>query len=87
MPIPEEYLQKTEEARAWAVEKLAEFNDEMMEHFMEDKEVTPELMKSALRDATLKLLITPVFCGAAYKIKVFICFSIRWWITFPLRLM
>lgn len=69
MPIPEEYLQKTEEARAWAVEKLAEFNDEMMEHFMEDKEVTPELMKSALRDATLKLLITPVFCGAAYKNK------------------
>lgn len=69
MPIPEEYLQKTEEARAWAVEKLAEFNDEMMGHFMEDKEVTPELMKSALRDATLKLLITPVFCGAAYKNK------------------
>jgi len=69
MPIPEEYKQKTEEARAWAVEKLAEFNDEIMTLFMEDKEVSSELMKIALRDATLKLLITPVFCGAAYKNK------------------
>jgi elongation factor G len=69
VPIPEDYIQKTDEARAWAVEKLAEFNDEVMELFMEDKEVSPELMKRALRDATLKLLITPVFCGAAYKNK------------------
>jgi elongation factor G len=69
VPMPEEYKQKTEEARAWAVEKLAEFNDEMMDLFMEDKEVSPELMKKALRAATLKLLITPVFCGAAYKNK------------------
>lgn len=68
-PIPDGYLQKTAEARAWAVEKLAEFNDEVMELFMEDKEVSAELMKKALREATLKLLITPVFCGAAYKNK------------------
>ena len=67
--IPEEYKQKTEEARAWAVEKLAEFHDEIMELFMDDKEVSPELMKKALRESTLKLLITPVFCGAAYKNK------------------
>ncbi len=69
IPIPADYIQKTEEARAWAVEKLAEFNDEIMEHFMEEKEVSPELIQKALRDATLKLLITPVFCGAAYKNK------------------
>jgi elongation factor G len=68
-PIPEAYLKKTEEARSWAVEKLAEFNDEIMECFMEDREVSAELMKKALREATLKLLITPVFCGAAYKNK------------------
>jgi elongation factor G len=67
--IPEDHRKKTEEARAWAVEKLAEFNDEIMELFMEDKEVSPELMKRALREATLNLLVTPVFCGAAYKNK------------------
>jgi len=69
IPIPDDYKQRAEEARAWAVEKLAEFNDEIMELFMEDKEVPSELMKHALREATLKLLITPVFCGAAYKNK------------------
>jgi elongation factor G len=69
IPIPEDYKQKAAEARSWAVEKLAEFNDEIMELFMEDKEVPSALMKHALRDATLKLLITPVFCGAAYKNK------------------
>lgn len=67
--IPSAYLQKTEETRAWAAEKLAEFSDEIMELFMEDREVPAELMKKALREATLKLLITPVFCGAAYKNK------------------
>lgn len=68
-PVPEVLKQKTEEARSWAVEKLAEFNDEIMELFMEDKEVPAALLKRALRDATLRLLITPVFCGAAYKNK------------------
>ncbi len=68
-PVPEILQQKTEEARSWAVEKLAEFNDEIMELFMDDKEVPAALLKRALRDATLKLLITPVFCGAAYKNK------------------
>ncbi|MCK9218829.1 MAG: elongation factor G [Bacteroidales bacterium] len=67
--IPEAYRQKTEEARAWATEKLAEFDDEIMNLFMDDKEVPSELMRKALREATLKLLITPVFCGAAYKNK------------------
>ncbi|MCK9204785.1 MAG: elongation factor G [Bacteroidales bacterium] len=67
--IPAEYRQKTEETRSWAVEKLAEFNDEVMALFMEDKEVPSELMKIALRESTIKLLLTPVFCGAAYKNK------------------
>lgn len=69
IPIPEEYKTKTEEARSWAVEKLAEFNDEIMELFMDDKEVSGDMIKKALREATLKLLITPVFCGTAYKNK------------------
>jgi elongation factor G len=60
---------KCNEARAYLVEKVAEFNDEIMELFFEEKEVPTELLKRALRNATLKMLITPVFCGAAYKNK------------------
>ena len=67
--IPEVLRPKCEEARAKLVEKVAEFNDEIMELFFEEADVPAELLKSAARDATLKLLITPVFCGAAYKNK------------------
>lgn len=68
-PIPDEFKEATENARKAIVEKLAEFNEEIMEMFFEDKEVPAELLKTAAREATIKLLLTPVFCGAAYKNK------------------
>lgn len=67
--IPEVYKSKVEEARYTIVEKLAEYDDEIMGLFLEDKEVPENLLKKAARNATLKLLITPVFTGAAYKNK------------------
>lgn len=66
-PIPAEYVEKAEKARLSLVEKLADFDDEIMEMFFEEKEVSTEKLMEAVRNATLKLLITPVFCGAAYK--------------------
>ena len=67
--IPEELKAQAYEYRQILIEKLADFNEEIFELFMEDKEVPEELLKKAARDATLKLLITPVFCGASYKNK------------------
>jgi elongation factor G len=67
--IPAEYKPKVEEARLKLVEKVAEFSDEIMELFFAEKEVPPAMLKQAAREATLKMLITPVFCGAAYKNK------------------
>jgi elongation factor G len=69
MEIPDIYKERVKEARAWIVEKLAEFNEEIMQLFFEDKEVPNDLLKEAARHATLKMLVTPVFCGAAYKNK------------------
>ncbi|MEE4257389.1 MAG: elongation factor G [Bacteroidales bacterium] len=67
--IPEEYTDNVEQARNELIEKLADFNDEIAELYLDEQDVPPELLKSAAREATLKLLITPVFCGAAYKNK------------------
>ncbi len=67
--IPDEYKQAVEDARMLLVEKLADFDEEIMELYFDEKEVSVELLKKAARDASLKLLITPVFCGAAYKNK------------------
>jgi elongation factor G len=69
IPVPAEYVERMEEARKFLSEKLADYNDEIMELYLEEKEVPTELLKSAAREATLKLLITPVFAGAAYKNK------------------
>lgn len=67
--IPEEFRTQARDFKAQLVERLADFNEEILELFLEDKEVPAELLKKAAREATLKLLITPVFCGAAYKNK------------------
>lgn len=68
-PVPEQYKDKLSEARAQLLEKLADFSDEVAELFLEDQEVSNELLKRAAREATLRLNITPVLCGAAYKNK------------------
>ncbi|MFA6125712.1 MAG: elongation factor G [Bacteroidales bacterium] len=67
--IPDSYIERCDEARSFLIEKLAEYNDEIMNLFLEDQDVSTELLKKAAREATIKLLITPVFCGAAYKNK------------------
>ncbi len=67
--IPENYKTEAEKYRTELIEKLADFNDEIMELYLEEKEIPEELLKKAARDAALKLLITPVFTGAAYKNK------------------
>jgi len=67
--IPAELKEKAEEARLYLVEKIADFNEEIMEMFLDGKEVETEMLKRAARDVTLKALITPVFCGSSYKNK------------------
>jgi len=67
--IPDAYKAAAKEARAYLAEKVAEFDDEVMEMFLEDQEIPSEKLKKVARKATLKMMITPVFCGAAYKNK------------------
>lgn len=67
--IPEEYKQQAIDARNFLIEKVADFNDEVLELYFDEQEVPDDLLKKAAREATLKLVITPVFTGAAYKNK------------------
>lgn len=67
--IPDEYVEKCKKARDLIVEKISDYDDEIMELYLEEKEVPANLLKAAAREATIKLMITPVFCGAAYKNK------------------
>lgn len=69
MQIPAELKEPAEKARAALIEKLADFDEELLELFLDDGDIPTELLKKVARDATMKMLITPVFCGAAYKNK------------------
>lgn len=67
--IPVEYMEMHSQAREELIENLADFSNEVMGLYVEEKDVPADILKKAARDATLKMLITPVFCGAAYKNK------------------
>jgi len=67
--IPQEYLKQAKEAHAYLVEKVADFDEDILSQFLDDSDVPADQLKKAIREATLKLLITPVLCGAAYKNK------------------
>ena len=67
--IPEKLKERAQELREQLIEKLADFDDTIMEKFLNEEEVSTEEIKSAARNAVLNLLITPVFCGTAFKDK------------------
>lgn len=69
--LPEGYAEKVEEYRAKLIEVAADFDEELMEKFLEEDidDVTPEQINAAIRKGCLSLEITPVFCGSAYKNK------------------
>jgi len=67
--IPDDYKEKAKEYRNKMIERLSDYSDEIMELYLNDEYVPSNLLKKVAREATLKLLITPVFCGSAYKNK------------------
>jgi elongation factor G len=67
--IPENLEVVSAAARMVLLEKLADFDEGVMEKFLEDKEVSPEELRRALRKATLSLELVPVLCGSAFKNK------------------
>ena len=68
-PIPENMMEQALEARRNLVEKVADLDDEIAELYLEDKEIPTDKLMAAIRKATIKLMMVPVLCGAAYKNK------------------
>ena len=67
--IPEDMRELAEEYRAKMVESICETDEELMEKFFADEEITTEELKAALRRATIANSIVPVVCGTSYKNK------------------
>ncbi|RJQ44641.1 MAG: elongation factor G [Gaiellales bacterium] len=67
--VPEDMVDFAQDYRDHMIEKLADFDDELMEAFVEGKEISNERIKQAIRQATIDIKITPVLCGTAFKNK------------------
>ena len=65
--IPPDRLEEARTHRTSMLERLAEYDDELAELYLDDKPVSVELIRTVTRFCVLRSLFTPVFCGAAYK--------------------
>ena len=67
--IPADLQDLAEEWRENMVEAAAEANDDLMEKYLEEGELTVDEIKAGLRARTLASEITPMLCGSAFKNK------------------
>ena len=68
--IPAELREQAEEYHHQLIDAVAEQDEELLEtYLMDESSVTPEMIRRAVRAATLAATITPVLCGSAFKNK------------------
>jgi elongation factor G len=67
--IPAEMADAAHQARTELIEAVAEYDDELMEDYLEEKPVEPARLIADIRKATLDISMTPVLCGSAFKNK------------------
>ena len=68
--IPEELREQAEEYHHQLIDSVADHDDELTVTYLEDEsKVTPEMLRRALRAATLDITVTPVLAGSAFKNK------------------
>ena len=68
-PIPAALEAQAAEYRDKLVEALADHDDRIMEQYLEGKSPAPEMLRAAIRSATLKLELVPVLLGSAFRNK------------------
>ena len=68
-PIPEDLRDKAEEYRQAMLEAVSDFDDEIMEKYLEGEEIDPQAIRDAIRKATVTGHMVPVTCGTSYKNK------------------
>ena len=67
--IPEELKEEAAAARELLLESIADFDEELMELYLEGEEISEEKIHKAIRAATIDLSIVPVLLGTAFKNK------------------
>jgi elongation factor G len=67
--IPADLLERAQSLRAVMVEKICELDESLSERFLEGEAISDVELKKALRQGVIDRVITPAFCGTAFKNK------------------
>jgi elongation factor G len=67
--IPANLLDEAEEWRDKMLESASNFDDELMEKYLEGQEISEEEIIAAIRKGTVAMELTPMVCGSSYKNK------------------
>jgi len=67
--IPADMMELAEEYREKLIESVSDYDEDIMEKFLEGEEIGLDQLKAAIRLATLHVDIIPVVCGSSYKNK------------------
>ncbi len=67
--IPAELADQARDARTHLIEACADYDDELMEAYLNEEEIPHERIATSLHRATLDTKVTPVLCGSSFKNK------------------
>ena len=67
--IPEDLVDAAHEHRTHLIEACADYDDELMEAYLNDEEIPHERIAKSLHRATLDIKVTPVLLGSSFKNK------------------
>src|SRR4029079_857692 len=67
--IPEAMADAAHQARTELIEAVAEYDEKLMEDYLEEKPIEPDRLIEDIRKATLDISMTPVLAGSAFKNK------------------
>ncbi|MGN6372814.1 MAG: elongation factor G [Solirubrobacteraceae bacterium] len=67
--VPAELAEEAGAAREHLLEEVSHYDDSLLELILEEAEISEEVLKGAIRKATLSTKLTPVLCGSSFKNK------------------
>jgi elongation factor G len=87
-PIPDDMREQADRYRHDLLEALADYDENVMEHYVAESDPGADLIRKALRRATLADEITPVLCGSAFKNKAVqpLLDAVCWYLPSPVDL-
>ena len=68
-PIPADMMDLANEYREKLLDAVSMFDDEIMEMYLEGKDIPTDKIRAAIRKATVAVEMVPVTCGSSYRNK------------------